>query len=243
MEMRRHARSDGNPGDRPGTASQGRVERVILTAYWLVSGYGLRAWRAMAWLALVTALLAVAFHLVGFAIPPQPSSYWTNLPYAFRATLSPTDDHVTLIAWGQPLQAVLRLTGAVLLGPGPARPPRTREALSDPVKRARHALEYDKVRSDSAPVKTSGRRSCFRARSCRGQARGSRQQTTLVRGCTARRTGNSMSPSTVIPARPLVPRVGGMAPVLMVGETVRKPQIGHYALVPLSCDRRCQRRE
>ena len=27
------------------------VERAILTAYWLVSGYGLRAWRALAWLA------------------------------------------------------------------------------------------------------------------------------------------------------------------------------------------------
>jgi hypothetical protein len=102
MEMRRRAA-------RP-------VERVVLTAYWLVSGYGLRAWRAFVWLAGITAALAIAFHLVGFIRPPQPDSYWTSLLYAFRATLSLTDNEVTLTAWGKFLQAVLRLTGPVLLG-------------------------------------------------------------------------------------------------------------------------------
>ena len=93
------------------------MERGILTAYWLVSGYGLRAWRALAWLAVVTVpLLALAFHFVGFAVPPHPVSYWTSLLYAFRATLSLTDNDVTLTAWGQLLQAVLRLTGPALLG-------------------------------------------------------------------------------------------------------------------------------
>jgi len=87
-----------------------------LTAYWLVSGYGLRAWRAVAWLAGVSALFAVAFHLVGFAIPPRPVSYWTSLLYAFRATLSLTNDEAKLTAWGELLQGVLRLTGPVLLG-------------------------------------------------------------------------------------------------------------------------------
>jgi hypothetical protein len=116
MEMRRRARPGGNPGSQSGAAARGRVERGILTAYWLVSGYGLRAWRAVAWLAAASALLAVAFHLVGFASPPRPVSYWTSLLYAFRANLSLTDDQVTLTAWGQLLQAVLRLTGPVLLG-------------------------------------------------------------------------------------------------------------------------------
>ena len=114
MEMRRRARPGGN--GQSGEAARGRVERAILTAYWLMSGYGLRAWRAVAWLAAVTALLAVAFHLVGFAVPPRPVSYWTSLLYAFRATLSLTGDQVTLTAWGHLLQAVLRLTGPVLLG-------------------------------------------------------------------------------------------------------------------------------
>jgi hypothetical protein len=91
MEMRRRARKADNPDGQSGTASRGRVERGILTAYWLVSGYGLRAWRAVAWLAAVTALLAIAFHLVGFVVPPRPVSYWTSLLYAFRALcISPT---------------------------------------------------------------------------------------------------------------------------------------------------------
>jgi uncharacterized protein YjbI with pentapeptide repeats len=117
MEMRRHARRPASTTDHPsGEASRGRVERVILTAYWLVSGYGLRAWRALAWLAAVTAGFALAFHLAGFTRPPQPDTYWTSLLYAFRATLSLTDPEVQLTAWGKLLQALLRLTGPVLLG-------------------------------------------------------------------------------------------------------------------------------
>ena len=64
----------------------------------------------------MTALLALAFHLVGFTRAPEPDTYWTSMLYAFRATLSLTDDQVTLTAWGQLLQAILRLTGPVLLG-------------------------------------------------------------------------------------------------------------------------------
>jgi pentapeptide repeat protein len=117
MEMRRRAhRPRSGNNIRARGASWGRVERIILTAYWLVSGYGMRAWRALAWLAGITAALAVAFHLVGFLHPPQPDTYWTSLLYAFRATLSLTDPEVTLTAWGKFLQAVLRLTGPVLLG-------------------------------------------------------------------------------------------------------------------------------
>jgi hypothetical protein len=109
MEMRRRAR-------RGGEASRGRVERAILTAYWLVSGYGLRAWRALAWLAALIASFALAFHLIGFVRPPQPDSYWTSLLYAFRSTLSLADDEVKLTAWGKLLQALLRITGPLLLG-------------------------------------------------------------------------------------------------------------------------------
>ncbi len=118
MEMRRKARplSASNPDSQPAVASRGQVERGILTAYWLVSGYGLRAWRAVACLTAVTAFLAIAFHAVGFAVPPRPVSYWTSWLYAFRATLSLTDDQVTLTVWGQLLQGILRLTGPVLLG-------------------------------------------------------------------------------------------------------------------------------
>jgi hypothetical protein len=88
----------------------------VLTAYWLVSGYGQRAWRALAALAVVTALFAIAFHYIGFAQPPEPASYWTSLLYAFRSTISLTDSQVTLTAWGSFFQALLRITGPVLFG-------------------------------------------------------------------------------------------------------------------------------
>ena len=113
MEMRRHAHRRMDQGD--SRSRLGRVDRGVVTAYWLVSGYGLRAWRALAWLVGITMAFALAFHLIGFTHPPQPATYWTSMLYAFRSTISLTDD-VILTAWGQLLQALLRLTGPVLLG-------------------------------------------------------------------------------------------------------------------------------
>jgi hypothetical protein len=40
----------------------------------------------------------------------------TSLLYAFRSTISLTDSQVTLTAWGSFFQALLRITGPVLLG-------------------------------------------------------------------------------------------------------------------------------
>lgn len=84
----------------------------MLSIYWLVSGYGLRAWRSLAALAVVIAGLAMAFYLVGFT---HSISYWKSLLFAFRSTLSLTDASVNLTAWGGFFQAILRLTGPVLL--------------------------------------------------------------------------------------------------------------------------------
>ena len=92
MEMRRHAHGQA---DGSGGGSRGQVEqRGVLIAYWLVSGYGLRAWRAFVWFASITVAFALVFHLVGFTRPPQPVSYWTSLLYAFRSTISLTDNEV-----------------------------------------------------------------------------------------------------------------------------------------------------
>jgi hypothetical protein len=86
MEMRRH---DHGASDSAG--SRGRATRSVLFTYWLVSGYGLRAWRSLVALAVVTALFAVAFHFVGFTRPPEPASYWTSLCMPFdRRSPSPT---------------------------------------------------------------------------------------------------------------------------------------------------------
>ncbi|WP_327749994.1 pentapeptide repeat-containing protein [Streptomyces europaeiscabiei] len=54
MEMRRH--------DRRRTS---RAERLLLHAYWLLSGYGLRASRAFAWLGAAMAATVIALVLVG----------------------------------------------------------------------------------------------------------------------------------------------------------------------------------
>jgi len=109
MEMRRH---DREKGDIDRHHSRGRISRLVLTIYWLVSGYGLRAWRSLAALAVVIAGLAMAFYLVGFT---HSVSYWKSLLFAFRSTLSLTDASVNLTAWGGFFQAILRLTGPVLL--------------------------------------------------------------------------------------------------------------------------------
>ena len=111
MEMRRHDR--GTVG---ANRWRGRATRIVLWAYWLVSGYGLRASRSIAALAIMTTLFAMAFYFIGFIKPPEPASYWTSLLYAFRSTISLTDSQVTLTAWGSFFQALLRITGPVLLG-------------------------------------------------------------------------------------------------------------------------------
>jgi len=93
MEMRRH--DYGAPsGARPSAITN----RSILFVYWMASGYGLRAWRSLVALAVVTALFAVAFHYVGFKQPPEPVSYWTSLLYAFRSTISLSDNQVIVTA-------------------------------------------------------------------------------------------------------------------------------------------------
>ncbi|MER5988833.1 pentapeptide repeat-containing protein [Streptomyces sp. NPDC001787] len=58
MEMRRHDR-----------ASTTRAERGLLHGYWLLSGYGLRASRALGWLA--TAMFVTIILLMGFGLPNE----------------------------------------------------------------------------------------------------------------------------------------------------------------------------
>jgi hypothetical protein len=74
MEMRRHARHDQAREERRrrhwGTWAAARVEHAILWLYWLVSGYALRAWRALAaFVALLVLFAAVCVYWGGFASP------------------------------------------------------------------------------------------------------------------------------------------------------------------------------
>ncbi|MFE3290568.1 pentapeptide repeat-containing protein [Rhodococcus sp. NPDC059234] len=70
MEMRRLARRETKTGDR----AQPRAERALLTAYWAVSGYGLRAWRAIAAIVVLILVGSVVFWTVGVQNPPGSTS-------------------------------------------------------------------------------------------------------------------------------------------------------------------------
>jgi uncharacterized protein YjbI with pentapeptide repeats len=105
MEMRRHGRA--TPA----------AERLILTMYWLVAGYGLRAWRALVALTVTIGLVGVGFSQVGFH-HPHPSLL-VNWLYALQATVSLEGKARQLTGQltlpGELLRVGLRLTGPVLL--------------------------------------------------------------------------------------------------------------------------------
>ena len=131
MEMRRHA-SSGPVG-----------ERLVLTAYWALSGYGLRATRALAAVLVVLALATVGFATVGFA-PSEQVEYHpigqaaTGQPTAYRQVSVPgprpgwsaavdhsIDSATSLLRATQPepltltgrvVEIALRLLGPLLLG-------------------------------------------------------------------------------------------------------------------------------
>jgi hypothetical protein len=86
MEMRRH--------DQRRTP---RAERALLHAYWLLSGYGLRATRAFAWLAAAMTVTLAA--LVLFGLPnadPQPHTTGIQAPPGQRIDLTVDSPDPTL---------------------------------------------------------------------------------------------------------------------------------------------------
>ncbi len=105
MEMRRHA------------TPRFSAERAILTLYWLVAGYALRAWRAFATLTVVLMLAAwLLVHRHGFAVP-QAMTFWGALRYSGRTAIGLLPkDQPTLTPWGDILQITVRVAVPVLLG-------------------------------------------------------------------------------------------------------------------------------
>ncbi|MFC4530626.1 hypothetical protein [Sphaerisporangium dianthi] len=102
MEMRR--RSTGTPA----------VERGILFAYWLTSGYSLRGLRSLASLCVTLLALSILFAQYGFA---QAMPLWRALIYSASFSLSlPYDDAPNITDFGMVLQVILRLTGPLFLG-------------------------------------------------------------------------------------------------------------------------------
>jgi uncharacterized protein YjbI with pentapeptide repeats len=124
MEMRRQATSPRHPRgeqgsgrSRPATAAG---EHLILTLYWLTSGYGLRAWRALA--ALSALVVAAGFVLTAWGLhdsgPPAERATLADalLISARAATAVLAGPDARLTAFGEWLQIGLRLLGPALLG-------------------------------------------------------------------------------------------------------------------------------
>jgi uncharacterized protein YjbI with pentapeptide repeats len=103
-------------------STMGRDERWLLTAYWLVSGYGLRASRSMLVLTCLILAAAEAFERAGFgAHHGHAPGYVDCLLYAAGSVLSLNlSGHLPAVLsdWGQVLRMILRIAGPVLLGLG-----------------------------------------------------------------------------------------------------------------------------
>jgi uncharacterized protein YjbI with pentapeptide repeats len=106
MEMRRHA------------PSAPRAERSVLTMYWAICGYGLRASRALA--ALAAVILAASLVLQHAGFPGHAPGYTDSLLYAAGSMLSLnlTSGHVpaALTHWGELTRILLRIAGPICLG-------------------------------------------------------------------------------------------------------------------------------
>jgi hypothetical protein len=91
-----------------------RGERAILTLYWLVSGYGMRASRALAFLALTVATGAVLFAHGAFRGPrPTGGPVAFALESAISLLRAP---NAALTTGGEFVQIALRLLGPLFLG-------------------------------------------------------------------------------------------------------------------------------
>jgi hypothetical protein len=124
MEMRRRG-------------SESRAERFLLYCYWLLAGYGLRAWRALAALAVTVTVATVIFVSVGFAatatttyvpapggvyvqtVLPGPKPGWLDaVSYSLHSitSLIRPASTIPLTPIGNYTELILRILGPLLLG-------------------------------------------------------------------------------------------------------------------------------
>ncbi|SDG27358.1 hypothetical protein SAMN05216377_110120 [Pseudonocardia oroxyli] len=92
------------------------AEKTLLTAYWLVSGYGLRAWRAIVTLALFLGIISVGFEFFGFTNQGSPAH--PNSVLFVLATILTVGNatNVPLTPTGEVLRLLLKVGGPLLLG-------------------------------------------------------------------------------------------------------------------------------
>jgi hypothetical protein len=103
MEMRRHDHNATWP------------ERSILFLYWAMSGYGLRASRALGTLAVLTVIFTLVFWKTGIAVPVRArNGFWSAATYALGAmTLHPPARILTTA--GEAVSVAFRVLGPALV--------------------------------------------------------------------------------------------------------------------------------
>jgi uncharacterized protein YjbI with pentapeptide repeats len=88
-------------------------ERILLWGYWLLSGYGLRAWRPGLLFVSVVAVFTLLYHYVGFS---QPEPFWRCFLTAFQAATALTATDVKILSpLGEGFQLALRVIGPFLI--------------------------------------------------------------------------------------------------------------------------------
>jgi hypothetical protein len=91
-------------------------ERVVLTLYWLLSGYGMRAWRSLTALAAVIAVTGGAFAAWGLEKQSERHLSAGLLVAAQTATAIFAPSDAALTTFGAWLHLGLRVVGPALLG-------------------------------------------------------------------------------------------------------------------------------
>lgn len=113
MEMRRSSLRERT--NRRRSMFGTRVERVLLFGYWLIAGYGLRAWRPVATLLGLVLLAALGLDHGGFQA--EHRGWWHSLLATLNSSTSllhlQTDAHLT--TGGQAAELLLRIAGPGLV--------------------------------------------------------------------------------------------------------------------------------
>lgn len=114
VEMRRLGHR--KKADRSAEASW--AERWLLHAYWAVSGYGLRAWRAFAAAAVLILTAALIFSTIGIAEPSGTTAKAESVDLGSGTINYPTQES-TIHGFGEALELAGRNSIALLRNPGP----------------------------------------------------------------------------------------------------------------------------
>jgi len=91
-------------------------ERLILIAYWLFAGYGLRGTRALLALLLVISVSSVLLYNYGFLMSGRSYSLVDTVVYALASSVALPANAAQLSTFGELLRILLRLVGPLLLG-------------------------------------------------------------------------------------------------------------------------------